>query len=87
MSDADWIVLRFKRDVPMDQVLPELEGKWIDRSCLGDTYSAVREVEPGPSTPDTITKHTVARPTGRFEMSDDLDVAEIWEVENWGVAS
>jgi hypothetical protein len=87
MSDADWIVLRFKREVPVDQVPPELEGKWLDRSCLGETYAAVREVEPGPSVPDVITRHTVARPTGRFETDEEMNVAEVWEVENWGLAS
>lgn len=87
MSDADWIVLRFKRDVPLDQVPPELEGKWLDRSVLGDTFAATRKVAPAPSTPDTVTRHTVARPTGRFETDDELNVAEVWEVENWGLAS
>lgn len=87
MSDADWIVLRFSRDVPVDDVLPELEGKWIDRSVLGSTYRATREVEDSPSSMEGRTRSTVARPTGRFELDPEYNVAEVWEVQNWSAAS
>ena len=87
MGGPDWIVLRFKRDVPFDQVPPELEGKWLDRSLLGEDYTSTREVDKPPSEVDGVTRHTVARPTGRFEIDKDFNVAEIWEVENWDLAS
>jgi len=85
MSDADWIVLRFNRDVPLDEVPPELEGKWIDRSLLTGTYQATRQVQSSATVGRT--RNTVARPTGRFELNDQFDVAEVWEVQNWDLAS
>lgn len=87
MSNEDWIVLRFSRSLPMDEVPRELEGKWIDRSLVSGTFEATREVEALPTNKTLRTRHTVARPTGRFETDAELNVAEVYEVGSWDVAS
>lgn len=82
MQSPDWIVLRFSPQVPPEEVAPELEGHWFDRSTLGDRLAVTRPVPARPGL-STITRNSVARPTGTFEIDEDFNVGEVWEIETW----
>lgn len=85
MANPDWIVLRFSPKVPPDLVPEELEGHWFDRSTLHGKVEMTREVST--ISPENlgsrITRQSVARPTGKFEVDEDMQVAEVYEVELW----
>lgn len=84
MNEPDWIVLRFSSQVPVDQVPLELEGHWFDRSTLEGRVECTRKVLATTATAAPITRHSVARPTGRFEVDNErMIVAEVWEVDLW----
>jgi hypothetical protein len=85
MASPDWIVLRFASDCPPDLVPDELEGHWFDRSMLHGKVELTRQV-PTRHLDDLgtrVTRQSVARPTGKFEVDEDLRVAEVYEVELW----
>lgn len=85
MTNPDWIVLRFSSDVPSDLVPEELEGHWFDRSTLHGKVELTRQV-PTTRLDDLgtrVTRQSVARPTGKFEIDEDMQVAEVYEVELW----
>ena len=85
MANPDWIVLRFSPDVPPDLVPEELEGHWFDRSILHGTVELTRHVSTDrlDDLGTRVTRQSVARPTGKFEVDQDMQVAEVYEVELW----
>lgn len=83
MNEPDWIILRFSSKVPEDLVPTELEGHWFDRSTLQGKLECTREVAATSATATTVTRRSVAKPTGRFELDGDGNVGEVWEVDLW----
>jgi hypothetical protein len=85
MANPDWIVLRFSPECPPELVPEELEGHWFDRSVLHGKVELTRSV-PATRLDDLgtrVTRQSVARPTGKFEVDDNMQVAEVYEVELW----
>lgn len=82
MHEPDWIILRFGSSVPAEEIAPELNGRWFDRSILGGHLAITRAVPKSPGT-TTVTHQSIAFPTGRFEMDEDFNVGEVWEINSW----